>query len=239
MTLHLEKHIYTYSKMREISWHIVDSELQKPLQWVELRDIERALNHGELNADKVITMRELHACGVTPLVQYGLAIVNNSSSLHTLKHRVHIEVTFVTPKAKEAIENAGGIVRLRYYTEHNLRRLQQPWKYEFVGSPQQLQSLPRPRLRHMFPDYPQLPAPSKIERLGKYQVHPTLLPRHVGESEKQEQERKMALYYHKAPKPKWMQQSGIKDKLFRWSKHTWRTIENLHLTNHTETQFLI
>ncbi|ETO36044.1 hypothetical protein RFI_01015 [Reticulomyxa filosa] len=54
----------------------------------------------------------------------------------------------------------------------------------------------------MFPDYPQLPVSEELKYLGKFQVHPQLLPQNVGEEEKKKQQQKLALNDFRPPKPR-------------------------------------
>jgi len=188
-----------------------------PYEWLELKTLKRHSDRGEINPKKVITLRELYAVGCIPEVKNGLALVNNHELKH-LGHKIHLEVTFVTPSAKQAIENSGGIVRLKFVPKRLMDRLLRPWKYEIKID--NLDELPRPRWRHMFPDYPQLAVVEDLKHLGKFQVHPQLLPQNVGAKEKKEQENKLALNDFRPPKPRQIVFTGIKDKLFRWSKHT-------------------
>merc|ERR1712154_438440 len=92
-------------------------------------------------------------------LKHGLALINNTKEYEVFPFKINIEVTFVTPSTKQAIEASGGTVRLKYYEMKDLRYHLYPNKYEFLpkyGS-DGLDKLPRPRWRHYFPDYPQLP----------------------------------------------------------------------------------
>merc|ERR1712204_45594 len=106
-----------------------------------------------------------------------------------------------------AIEAAGGTVRLKFFESvpkhgyHNLDRM------------------PRPRWRHYFPDYPQLPIMDDLQYLGKYQVHPELLPKNIDDEEEMEQqEEKLKLAKKRYPKPLLRRPTDLKTKLFKWSK---------------------
>ena len=134
-------------------------------------------------------------------------------------YKIHLEVTFVTPAAKEAIEKSGGIVRLKWYNRHHLRWLLRPWEFEFNPLSGDLDSLPKPRYRHMFPDYIQLPKAQELEYLKKYIIHPELLPKNVSEVEKEEQRKKLEMQNFQYPQARKLTHTNIKDKLFRWASH--------------------
>ncbi|ETO36045.1 hypothetical protein RFI_01016 [Reticulomyxa filosa] len=105
------------------------SDHSSPFQWLELKKLKQFLDRGELNPGKVITLRELYAVGCIPKIKHGLALVNNDK-LEELGYKIHLEVTFVTPAAKQAVEKSGGIIRLKFIPKRHMDRLLRPWKYE-------------------------------------------------------------------------------------------------------------
>ena len=200
-------------------FHWMRYDHNHPLQWLDIKYLCKFIENGMVRTDKVITMRELSVQHIMPVrIKNGLALINNDN-IPKIPYKIHIEVTFVTPAAKEAIEAAGGIVRLKYYHKEKLRMLTKPWWKEILPVTR-LDILPRPRWRHMFPDYPQLDVKEELRYLGKYQVHPDLLPKNVDDNEKMEQKNKLAINNFRPPRPLKMTHSNIRDKLFRWSKPT-------------------
>ena len=206
-----------------IGWHKFDHS--NALNWLDLAKIEEWIDRGSLNKDKIITMHDLvkSRCFMHKLnLKYGLALINNKKEYEIFPYKINIEVTFVTPSTKLAIERAGGIVRLKYYEMNDLRHHLYPWLFEFVPKYgyHGLDKLPRPRWRHYFPDYPQLPINDELQYLGKYQVHPELLPKNIENNEQEiiEQEEKLRLAKKKYPKPLLRRPTDLKTKLFKWSK---------------------
>lgn len=209
-----------------IGWHKFDH--QNALNWLDLSKIEEWIDRGSLNKDKIITMHDLvkSRCFMHKLnLKYGLALINNKKEYEVFPYKINIEVTFVTPSTKLAIERGGGIVRLKYYEMKDLRHHLYPWLFEFKpkystddGENDGLDKLPRPRWRHYFPDYPQLPINDELQYLGKYQVHPELLPKNVDDEEIEEQEKKLRLAKKRYPKPLLRRPTDLKTKLFKWSK---------------------
>eukprot|EP01083_Nonionella_stella_P219832 787044_1 len=205
-----------------IGWHRWDHA--NALNWLDLDKIETWITRGALNKNKVITMHDLVKSRCFPKkenLKYGLALINNAKEYEVFPYKINIEVTFVTPATKQAIEAAGGTVRLRYYEMANLRHHLYPHQFEFVPKHgyNELDTLPRPRWRHYFPDYPQLPILDDLQYLGKYQVHPALLPKNIeDEEELKQQEEKLKLAKKRYPKPLLRRPTDLKTKLFKWSK---------------------
>lgn len=205
-----------------IGWHRWDHS--SPLNWIDLAKIETWIDRGALNKNKVITMHDLVAsrCFRRKIrLKYGLALINNKKEYETFPYKINIEVTFVTPSTKAAIEAAGGTVRLKFYEMKDLRHHLQPYHFEFVPKHgyDSLDSLPKPRQRHFFPDYPQLPILDDLQYLGRFQVHPELLPKNIDdEDEINEQEEKLKLAKKRYPKALFRRPTDLKTKLFKWSK---------------------
>ena len=204
-----------------IGWHKFDHA--NALNWLDLSKIEEFIDRNALNKNKVITMHDLvkSTCFDKKLnLKYGLALINNEKEYEIFPYKINIEVTFVTPSTKQAIEAAGGIVRLKYYEMKDLRHHLQPHLFEFIPKYgyDELHKLPRPRWRHFFPDYPQLPINDELQYLGKYQVHPELLAKNVDDDEIKEQEEKLKLARKRYPKPLLRRPTDLKTKLFKWSK---------------------
>jgi len=205
-----------------IGWHKFDHK--NALNWLDLEKIERWIEKGALNKDKVITMHDLvrsRCFRKKDHLKYGLALINNTKEYEVFPYRINVEVTFVTPSTKQAIEAAGGVVRLKHFGMEQLRHHLYPHLFEFLpkyGDHDGLDSLPKPRWRHYFPDYPQLPIKDELQYLGKFQVHPELLPKNVDDEELREQEEKLKLAKKRYPKPLLRRPTDIKTKLFKWSK---------------------
>eukprot|EP01084_Bolivina_argentea_P189640 326098_1 len=205
-----------------IGWHKFDHA--NALNWLDLSKIEQWIERGAINKNKIITMHDLvkSRCFRNKLhLKYGLALINNTKEYEIFPYKINIEVTFITPSTKQAIEASGGIVRLKYYQMNDLRHHIEPWRFEFMPKYgyDKLDKLPRPRWRHFFPDYPQLPIMDDLQYLGKYQVHPELLPKNIhDEKELKEQEYKLKLAKKRFPKPLLRRPTDLKTKLFKWSK---------------------
>ena len=204
-----------------IGWHKYDHN--NPMDWLDVSRIDEWITKGWLNKNKVITMHDLvkSKCYDKRWLKHGLALINNTKEYEVFPYKINIEVTFVTPSTKVAIERAGGIVRLKYYELKDLRHHLYPHQFEFVPKYgyHELDKLPRPRWRHYFPDYPQLPILDDLQYLGKFQVHPELLPKNIDdEQELKEQEEKLKLAKKRYPKPLYRRPTDLKTKLFKWSK---------------------
>lgn len=200
-------------------WHKPDHNA--PLQWLDINKLKEYLDLNQFNTSKVITMRELYQAKCIPTIHNGLALINNTNLENIGGHKIHIVVTFVTPSAKQAIENSGGIVRVKYYDHRKLHKLLNPESEEIERDMRisNLDSIPRPRWRHMFPDYPQLHVRPELQYLKKYQMHPKLLPNNISdEKELQEQKEKLLINNNRNPEPLLLRHTNLKNKLFKWAK---------------------
>jgi len=205
-----------------IGWHRWDHA--NALNWLDLAKVQTWIERGALNKDKVITMHDLvksKCFSRGQHLRYGLALINNAKEYEVFPYKINIEVTFITPATKQAIEASGGIVRLKYFDMKRLRHHLFPHFFEFHPKYgyDNMDQLPRTRWRHFFPDYPQLPIADELQYLGRYQVHPGLLPKNIDdEQELKEQEEKLKLAKKVWPKPYYRRPTDLKDKLFKWSK---------------------
>ncbi|MBA0842610.1 hypothetical protein Goarm_002422 [Gossypium armourianum] len=78
-----------------------------------------------------------------------------------IKWPIHLEVSRVTVRAKEAVETAGGSVRRVHYNKLGLRALLKPEWFEKKGRLLPKPARPPPKLKDKVDSIGRLPAPTK------------------------------------------------------------------------------
>jgi len=98
----------------------------------------------------MITMKELRDCGcVGHKINKGIKLLAKNMHLVNLQQAIHIQVADVSVKAKEAIEKAGGSVKVSYFNPLALRALLRPEKFEVIPR----LAAPPPRLLWKYPEH--------------------------------------------------------------------------------------
>ena len=88
---------------------------------LNLDKLSAFIDSGRISSDGVITMKTLfdsHICG-RKINGQGVKLLGTGDK--SFKHKVHIEVTRVSARAKQAVEAAGGAVREVYFNDLGLR----------------------------------------------------------------------------------------------------------------------
>lgn len=103
--------------------------LGKVLRWVQL---------GLLDANEVITMKDLRDSGCAPkTIRWGIELVANGEE--KVNRPLHLQVSSVSPQALQLVQAAGGTVERVYYTRLGLKALLKPENFDKKGL-----VLPRP-----------------------------------------------------------------------------------------------
>eukprot|EP01018_Ginkgo_biloba_P001574 Gb_40473 [translate_table: standard] len=132
-------------------------------QPVSLRKIAKLINAGRIDSSELITMKTLKDVGaIGKKIEDGVRLMGRGAE--DIHWPIHIEVSRVTVRAKEAVEAAGGSVRRVYYNKLGLRALLKPEWFEKKG-----RLLPRPAR----PPPKQLP---KVDSIGRLPAPTTPLP---------------------------------------------------------------
>jgi len=135
-----------YPKRGFTNQHPFLSELQ-PLN---LDRLVRYVMAGRLDISKMITMKELRDSGcVGHKIDTGIKLLAKNASTVTLDKAIHIQVSDVSDKAKEAIEKAGGTVKVSYFNALALRALLKPENFETIPR----LAAPPPRLLWKYPEH--------------------------------------------------------------------------------------
>ncbi len=92
------------------------------------------------------TLFDSHICG-RKINGQGIKLLGTGDK--QFKHKVEVEVTRVSARAKKAIEAAGGVVREVYFNDLGLRALLKPEKFEKIPA----RAHPPPRLAAKYPDH--------------------------------------------------------------------------------------
>lgn len=115
---------------------------------VPLGRIQRFVDTGRLDPDRVITMRDLVTSGCVRRVKEGVVLGVGG----VVASRLHVEVTEVEPEAARAIVKAGGKVTLAWYNRLGLRALIKPEKWSDIGLSLPRWARPPPKMEQRYPD---------------------------------------------------------------------------------------
>ena len=116
---------------------------------LNLDKLSAFIESGRISSDGVITMKTLfdsHICG-RKINGQGIKLLGTGDK--QFKHKVEVEVTRVSARAKTAIEAAGGVVREVYFNDLGLRALLKPEKFENIPA----RAHPPPRLASKYPGH--------------------------------------------------------------------------------------
>ncbi|GFY91211.1 ribosomal protein L18e/L15 superfamily protein [Actinidia rufa] len=99
---------------------------------VGLGKIAKLINAGKIDSSELITMKTLKDTGaIGKQIRDGVRLMGRG--LKRSNWPIHLEVSRVTVRAKEAVEAAGGSVRKVYYNKLGLRALLKPEWFEKKG----------------------------------------------------------------------------------------------------------
>ena len=116
---------------------------------LNLDKLSAFIESGRISSEGVITMKTLfdsHICG-RKINGQGIKLLGTGDK--QFAHKVEIEVTRVSARAKKAIEAAGGVVREVYFNDLGLRALLKPEKFETMPA----RAHPPPRLAVKYPGH--------------------------------------------------------------------------------------
>ncbi|KAI9165002.1 hypothetical protein LWI28_005874 [Acer negundo] len=129
-------------------------------QPVGLGKIAYLINAGKIDSHELITMKTLKDVGaVGKQIKDGVRLMGRGSE--KIEWPIHLEVSRVTVRAKEAVEAAGGSVRKVHYNKLGLRALLKPEWFEKKGRLLPRPARPPPKLKDKVDSIGRLPAPTK------------------------------------------------------------------------------
>ncbi|KAK3014716.1 hypothetical protein RJ639_008386 [Escallonia herrerae] len=129
-------------------------------QPVGLGKIAKLINAGKIDSSELITMKTLKEVGaIGKQIRDGVRLMGRGSE--DIKWPIHLEVSRVTVRAKEAVEAAGGSVRRVYYNELGFRALLKPEWFEKKGRLLPRAARPPPKQKDKVDSIGRLPAPTK------------------------------------------------------------------------------
>ncbi|PIA48525.1 hypothetical protein AQUCO_01400840v1 [Aquilegia coerulea] len=125
-----------------------------------LGKIARLINAGKIDSSELITMKTLKDTGaIGKQIKDGVRLMGRGAE--QIKWPIHLEVSRVTVRAKEAVEAAGGSVRKVYYNKLGFRALLKPEWFEKKGRLLPKAARPPPKQRDKVDSIGRLPAPTK------------------------------------------------------------------------------
>lgn len=129
-------------------------------QPVGLGKIAKLINAGKIDSHELITMKTLKDAGaIGKQIEDGVRLMGRGAE--QIKWPIHLEVSRVTVRAKEAVEAAGGSVRRVHYNKLGLRALLKPEWFEKKGRLLPKPARPPPKLKDKVDSIGRLPAPTK------------------------------------------------------------------------------
>ncbi|KAM0939849.1 putative ribosomal protein L18e/L15P [Dioscorea sansibarensis] len=129
-------------------------------QPVGLGKIAKLINAGKIDSSELITMKTLKDTGaIGKQIKDGVRLMGRGAE--HIKWPIHLEVTRVTVRAKEAVEAAGGSVRKVYYNKLGFRALLKPEWFEKKGRLLPKAARPPPKQQDKVDSIGRLPAPTK------------------------------------------------------------------------------
>ncbi|KAJ7978823.1 50S ribosomal protein L15 [Quillaja saponaria] len=129
-------------------------------QPVGLGKIAYLINKGKIDSSELITMKTLKDTGaIGKQIKDGVRLMARGAE--KIKWPIHLEVSRVTVRAKEAVEAAGGSVRRVYYNKLGFRALLTPEWFEKKGRLLPRAARPPPKQRDKVDSIGRLPAPTK------------------------------------------------------------------------------
>ncbi|KAJ0976545.1 hypothetical protein J5N97_012019 [Dioscorea zingiberensis] len=129
-------------------------------QPVGLGKIAKLINAGKIDSSELINMKTLKDTGaIGKQIKDGVRLMGRGAE--HIKWPIHLEVTRVTARAKEAVEAAGGSVRKVYYNKLGFRALLKPEWFEKKGRLLPKAARPPPKQQDKVDSIGRLPAPTK------------------------------------------------------------------------------
>ncbi|KAL8210607.1 hypothetical protein R6Q57_005044 [Mikania cordata] len=129
-------------------------------QPVGLGKIARLINAGKIDSSELITMKTLKDTGaIGKQIRDGVRLMGRGAE--HIQWPIHLEVSRVTVRAKEAVEAAGGSVRKVYYNKLGFRALLKPEWFEKKGRLLPKAARPPPKQMNKVDSIGRLPAPTK------------------------------------------------------------------------------
>ncbi|KAJ0448065.1 putative ribosomal protein L15 [Helianthus annuus] len=129
-------------------------------QPVGLGKIARLINAGKIDSSELITMKTLKDTGaIGKQIRDGVRLMGRGAE--HIQWPIHLEVSRVTVRAKEAVEAAGGSVRKVYYNKLGFRALLKPEWFEKKGRLLPKAARPPPKQMDKVDSIGRLPAPTK------------------------------------------------------------------------------
>ncbi|GJW05264.1 50S ribosomal protein L15-like protein [Tanacetum coccineum] len=127
---------------------------------VGLGKIARLINAGKIDSSELITMKTLKDTGaIGKQIRDGVRLMGRGAE--QIQWPIHLEVSRVTVRAKEAVEAAGGSVRKVYYNQLGFRALLKPEWFEKKGRLIPKAARPPPKQMDKVDSIGRLPAPTK------------------------------------------------------------------------------
>eukprot|EP00884_Botryococcus_braunii_P005661 jgi/Botrbrau1/15096/Bobra.0255s0009.1 len=128
------------------------------VEWthLNLRRVAERIEQGRLEPSRTITMKELVQAGaVGKKIKHGVKLLAGGARF--FKHKVDLQVSQASQKAKEAVEAAGGRVTKVYYNPLGLRALLKPDWFAKKGRLLPRPAAPKPKKAFMFDEKGSLP----------------------------------------------------------------------------------
>ncbi|XP_009338744.2 50S ribosomal protein L15 [Pyrus x bretschneideri] len=129
-------------------------------QPVGLGKIATLINAGKIDSSELITMKTLKDTGaIGKQIKDGVRLMGRGAE--QIQWPIHLEVSRVTVRAREAVEAAGGSVRRVYYNKLGFRALLKPEWFEKKGRLLPKAARPPPKQKDKVDSIGRLPAPTK------------------------------------------------------------------------------
>ncbi|KAL9367225.1 hypothetical protein Peur_038424 [Populus x canadensis] len=129
-------------------------------QPVGLGKIAKLINAGKIDSHELITMKTLKdTAAIGKQIKDGVRLMGRGAE--KIQWPIHLEVSRVTVRAKEAVETAGGSVRRVHYNKLGFRALLKPEWFEKKGRLLPKAARPPPKLKDKVDSIGRLPAPTK------------------------------------------------------------------------------
>ncbi|MCL7024348.1 hypothetical protein MKW94_020437 [Papaver nudicaule] len=129
-------------------------------QPVGLGKIAKLINAGKIDSSELITMKTLKdSAAIGKQIRDGVRLMGRGAE--HIKWPIHLEVSRVTVRAKQAVEAAGGSVRKVYYNKLGFRALLKPEWFEKKGRLLPKAARPPPKQKDKVDSVGRLPAPTK------------------------------------------------------------------------------
>jgi large subunit ribosomal protein L15 len=109
-------------------WGMKKKNLER-LEYINLKKIVYLVQHGRLNPEKVITIKDLKEAGAFRRVKYGVKILGRGAE--DLNIPLKFEVSDASEDAIEAIKKAGGSVTCIYRTKLKMKEHLKPHLFAF------------------------------------------------------------------------------------------------------------